>query len=50
MTARLNKQTSEGDELLTPDRREIQFLERNLEELSRTHKKVRDVPTLVGWY
>ncbi|XP_064401804.1 kinesin heavy chain-like isoform X2 [Halichondria panicea] len=54
MTARLNKQTSEGDELLTPDRREIQFLERNLEELSRTHKKTasenselqREIPRL----
>ena len=41
MTQRLSRRVSEGEESLTPDRREIQFLERNLEELSRAHKKVR---------
>lgn len=41
MTQRIkNKSLEEGERVMTPDRSELKFLERNLEELSRAHKKV----------
>ncbi len=40
MTVRLGKVPVEGEEGHAPQRREIQFLEKNLDELSRAHKKV----------
>ena len=41
MTLRIKNKSLGDDQIaMTPDRSELKFLERNLEELSRAHKKV----------
>ena len=41
------KSKSVDEDHISPGRREISFLERNLEELTRAHKRVRDTITSV---
>lgn len=42
MTNKVKSKSLDSDSLsISPDRRELHFLEKNLEELSRAHKKVQ---------
>ena len=44
MTNKVRSKSTDSDSLtISPDRRELHFLEKNLEELSRAHKKVQQI-------